>query len=94
MNEKECVEVLDVLCDSDLVSGNNKFLQALQFAISRLQEQPRGEPKEPIYYDCTLTKFAEQLNVPLWKAMEFGKFFKIKNEKFSDYHKVDEFYEK
>ena len=34
--------------------------------------------KEPIYYTCTLEKFAEQLNVPLYKAMEFGKYFQAK----------------
>ena len=31
--------------------------------------------EEPIYYDCTLAEFAEQMNVPLYKAMEFGKYF-------------------
>ncbi len=44
--------------------------------ISALQEEPKEEQKEPIYFDCTLAKFAEQLDVPLWKAMEFGKYFK------------------
>jgi len=28
-----------------------------------------------IYYNCTLMKFAEQLNIPLWKAIEFKKYF-------------------
>jgi len=36
--------------------------------------------REPVYYDCTLTKFAEQINVPLYKAMEFGKYFKNKQK--------------
>jgi hypothetical protein len=32
--------------------------------------------KEPIRYDCTLEAFTEQLGIPLWKAMSFGKYFK------------------
>ena len=38
-------------------------------------DKEKEEPKEPIYYDCTLAKFAEQLDIPLWKAMAFGKYF-------------------
>ncbi len=41
---------------------------------------PQPKQKEPIFFDCTLTKFAEQLDVPLWKAMEFGKYFQPKQE--------------
>jgi len=29
-----------------------------------------------ITYNCTVAKMAEQLNIPLWKAMEMGKYFR------------------
>lgn len=34
-----------------------------------------AEQNEPINYSCTTAKFAEQINVPLWKVMECGKYF-------------------
>ena len=39
--------------------------------------------KKELNYNCTISRFAYQLNVPLWKAMEFGKFFKKYFEKWS-----------
>ena len=29
-----------------------------------------------ITYNCTVAKMAEQLDIPLWKAMEMGKYFR------------------
>ena len=47
-------------------------------------EENQLQNKEPIFYDCTLAKFAEQMNVPLYKAMEFGKYFRIIAEEGKD----------
>lgn len=52
-----------------------------------LMTKEKEEPKEPIYYDCTLAKFAEQLDIPLWKAMAFGKYFSGQ-KKVLDFDKV------
>lgn len=34
-----------------------------------------AEQNEPINYSCTTAKFAEQINMPLWKVMACGKYF-------------------
>lgn len=57
------------LCGRDLCDCMSQFK-----SVDTLSKP--SVPSEPIYYDCTLSKFAEQLDVPLWKAMEFGKYFK------------------
>ena len=49
-----------------------------------IAEENQLQNKEPIFYDCTLAKFAEQMNVPLYKAMEFGKYFRIIAEEGKD----------
>lgn len=36
--------------------------------------------KKHLYYNCTTAEMARQLDVPLWKAMEFGKYFKKKGK--------------
>jgi len=70
------------LCDEADVAFNKGF-EAGKINIEverwrRKREEFNGtNPKynEPINYNATLTRFADQLNVPLWKAMAFGKYF-------------------
>jgi hypothetical protein len=82
--EKESYNAPDMFGEKRMIynapaifSFKNNYKQVLIESISLLKSfKP---PKEPIYYNCTLMKFAEQLNIPLFKAMEFEKYFDLKS---------------
>ncbi len=42
-------------------------------------------------YNCTIAAMAEQINIPLWKAIVLGKFFKKNRNKKSDIGRPCEF---
>jgi len=51
-----------------------------QEAYNRKQLKNRKKLRKNLYYNCTTWEMARQLDVPLWKAMEFGKYFKKKGK--------------
>lgn len=54
-----------------------KALEAEFEQMRKKYNEVNSDYKEPIKYASTLTRFADQLNVPLWKAIEFKKYYQF-----------------
>ena len=90
MNRERLADLMEIEIDTrwhKQTGGRLGRTDYLAIADRIIAEENQLQNKEPIFYDCTLAKFAEQMNVPLYKAMEFGKYFEKK-------YKVQEIHDK